>query len=531
MPIHTRRISFLLCVTFVVTFVIESSVVHARGPEQPMNVLIILADDLGAHDLGVEGSTFYETPNIDALANSGARFTRGYAACQVCSPSRASLLTGTSPLQHGVTDWIGAASGTQWNRNDRVLPSDYEHALRPEYTTLAELLQQNGYATFFAGKWHLGDEGSYPEDHGFEINRGGYSSGSPRGGYFSPYKNPKLTDGPPGESLPIRLANETTDFIDNNAGKPFFAMLSFYSVHGPIQTDQDHWQYYRDKAAKQGLAQSRFVFDRTLPVRTVQDHPIYAGVVAAMDDAVGRVTKYLDDNGLADNTLVLFTSDNGGVASGDAFATSNAPLRGGKGRQWEGGLRVPFHIRVPNRTNPGDVIDQPVSGIDILPTIADALDIPLDTEQTIEGISIVPALAGQSLPERPLFWHYPHYGNQGGEPSSVISEGDWKLIHYFEDERNELYNLGLDPSETNDVVSSHPDRADAMLTRLKQEMDRFHVNIPQADSRFDLAKKREMLRKAIDKRLPSLERNHANFLKPSYQPNATWWGSQPRPQP
>ncbi len=316
-----------------------SAFIHAAGKP---NILFILADDLGLKDLSIEGSTYYETPNIDRIAKDGMRFTHGYATCQVCSPSRASIMTGKFPARHGITDWIGAATGVGWNRNDKVLPSQYVRHLPHEDTSLAEALKSAGYKTFFAGKWHLGGEGSFPEDHGFEINVGGHHRGSPPGGFFAPFKNPKMKDGPPGESLPIRLANETAAFIKSNKEKPFLAYLSFYSVHGPIQTTPTLWSKYQKKASLKPHNGNRFLIDRTLPVRQVQDCPIYAGMMESMDDAVGIVLKTLADLELAGRTVVIFTSDNGGVSSGDAFSTCNLPYRGGKGRQWEGGIREPF---------------------------------------------------------------------------------------------------------------------------------------------------------------------------------------------
>jgi len=295
------------------------------------NIVFILADDLGVRDLSIEGSTYYETPHIDRIAREGVRFTHGYATCQVCSPSRASIMTGKYPARHGVTDWIGAATGLNWKRNNRILPSEYVRHLPHEDTSLAEALKKGGYRTFFAGKWHLGGEGSFPEDHGFDQNIGGHHRGSPPGGFFSPFRNPKMKDGPKGQSLPLRLANDTAAFIKGKTDTPFFAFLSFYSVHGPIQTTPDLWKKYRDKAGKSTHEGNRFLIDRTLPVRQVQDCPIYAGMMETMDDAVGIVLQALDEAGVADNTIVIFTSDNGGVSSGDAFATSNLPYRGGQG--------------------------------------------------------------------------------------------------------------------------------------------------------------------------------------------------------
>ena len=490
------------------------------------NFVFILADDLGVMDIGIEGSQFYETPHIDNLASRGMRFTQGYATCQVCSPSRASIMTGKFPARHGITDWIGAAEMWNWTRNGKVLPAPYRRELNHDDTTIAEALKQAGYTTFFAGKWHLGSTGSHPEDHGFDINKGGYFAGSPRGGYFSPYKNPQLKDGPDGEALPIRLANETKQFIEAHQDKPFLAFLSFYSVHGPIQTTQGLWQKYRDKA--DATVTSRFKIDRTLPVRQVQDCPIYGGMMERMDDAVGIVMKSLDELGLAENTVVIFTSDNGGVSSGDAFSTSNLPLRGGKGRQWEGGIREPFYVVAPGFTQPGTTCATPVTGADFYPTMLELAGAELRSEQHADGKSLVRLLLGGALEQRPLYWHYPHYGNQGGEPSSIIRDGDWKLIHYWEDDRDELYDLSKDPVEQRDVAGQHAQRVERMRHQLIGYLAQVEARIPARDPRYD-ANQAERTKAAMrTKRLPALERQHANFLRSGFVPNPTWWGSQVR---
>jgi arylsulfatase A-like enzyme len=450
----------------------------------------------------------------------------------VCSPSRASILTGKHPPHHGITDYIGAPSGEDWRRLDRhtpLLPAEYERGLRPSEITFAKVLRQSGYRTFFAGKWHLGGEGSTPEDHGFEINKGGFAAGSPPGGYFSPYDNPVLDDGEPGENLPIRLAEETTRFIEAIQVLPFLAYLSFYSVHAPIQTRQELWAKYRQKATAGQQPDQRFIFDRRLPVRQVQDCPIYAGMIEAMDNAVGLVLDTLDRLDLAEDTIVVFTSDNGGVSSGDAYSSSMLPLRGGKGRQWEGGIREPVYFRYPAVVQAGTECEVPVSGMDFYPTFMELAATSVPDEQLVDGTSMVPLLEGgnsEDLDNRDLFWHYPHYGNQGGEPSSIIRRGEWKLIHYYEDERDELYNLAEDPGEQNDVQAQGKDRAQQLRRRLDAWLKEVDAKLPEPDPQYDSEKHKERLHHLKSELMPRLEEQHARYLDPDWEPNEDWWGSQ-----
>ena len=495
------------------------------------NVVFILADDLGWRDLSNEGSTYYESPHIDRIAKEGMKFIRGYATCQVCSPSRASILTGKYPTNHGITTWIGDRAGEAWRgtrRNDSHLPPEYDRNLRASEITLAEVMKKAGYKTFFAGKWHLGSKGSWPTDHGFEINKGGWDVGSPRGGFYSPWQNPNLESGPPGESLTLRLGKETADFIEAHKDKPFLAYLSFYTVHGPIQTTPELWRKYQKKATAAGLAKERFLFDRRLSVRQVQDCPIYAGMIETMDDAVGIVLKKLDQLGLADNTIVCFTSDNGGVSSGDAFSTSNTPLRGGKGRQWEGGIREPFYLKAPGVTKPGSISAVPVNGIDWYPTLLELSGLKVPKKQKVDGVSLVPLLKGKTIPDRPLYWHYPHYGNQGGEPSSIITEDDWKLIHYHEDGRDELYHLGKDEVEQQDLAAAEPKRVKALRSKLDAWLKETKGKMPVKDDNADMAKRKARFDSLATQGKERLERQHANFLDPDYKPNKDWWGSAPK---
>ena len=502
--------------------------IATSADEPKTNVLFILADDLGWNDLSNEGSRFYESPNIDRIANEGMKFTQGYATCQVCSPSRASIMTGKYPARLNITDWIGAGMGEKWKRNTKLLPAMYEMQLAASETTLAEAFRTAGYRTFFAGKWHLGGEGSFPENHGFEFNVGGHHRGSPPGGYFSPYDNPKMESGPLGELLPMRLGRETAKFIEDHADEPFFAYLSFYSVHGPIQSTEELWKKYRDKAAKLAAPESRFIVDRTSPVRQVQDNPLYAGMIESMDDAVGLVLETLDRLELTDHTVIVFTSDNGGVSAGDGKATSNLPLRGGKGRQWEGGIREPYYIKWPGQE--AGSCDTLATGTDFYPTLLEICDLPSQPDQHVDGKSLVPILKGETdsvavktLKGRRLFWHYPHYGNQGGDPSSIIRHGDWKLIFYHVDASMELYNVKDDVGEHKNVAVENA----TITNRLQEELDRWlqetEARMPIVNANFD-DKQFEIQRIRIrDVVLPNLEKQHANFLKENFVPAQGWW--------
>jgi arylsulfatase A-like enzyme len=508
----------------------------APAAEKKPNFLLILVDDLGRQDLGIEGSTFHETPNIDALARRATRFERGYSACQVCSPSRAAIQSGKAPARLQITDYIGAAHSEKWNRNTKLLPASYLPALPLAEKTLAEALRENGYRTFFAGKWHLGGDGFTPEDQGYEVNKGGYTFGTPPGGFFAPYKNPKLSDDPPGTELPHRLGTETASFIraKAKAGEPFFAMLSFYSVHAPIQCAQHRFKKFQAKAEAMGLTnrtEPRFLIDRTREVRQVQDHPVYAGMIAALDDAVGLTLAALKESGIEDNTVVVFTSDNGGVSSGDGFATSALPFRGGKGRQWEGGIRQPLYIAWPGVTR-GQSTRSPAIGMDLYPTFLDIAGLPLLPEQHQDGVSLVPALKdAASTSDRPLFWHYPHYGNQGGEPSAIMVQGDWKLIHYFEDDRHELYNVTSDMGEQSNLASGHPDRAASMLSALKEWQKQTGALFPKPNPGFDPAKAEAEQQDVAKKALPAREAEHARYLSADFTPPGGWWDDPARSQP
>ncbi|AJR04476.1 sulfatase [Siansivirga zeaxanthinifaciens] len=515
------------CIAFLLAFFVALGSKSQERPIKP-NILFILVDDLGYSDLSCMGSTYYETPNVDRIAESGMVFTNGYAGCQVCSPSRATILTGQFTANHGVTEYIGAPSGEQWREKGRytkLLPAEYNQHLAAEDITMPEAFKAAGYTTFFAGKWHLGDEGNYPEDHGFDINKGGFSKGSPPGGFFAPFNNPKLENHKKGENLTMRLAQETADFIKTSKNKPFFAYLSFYAVHAPIQTTKEKWMKYRDKAEKMGIEKDGFAKGDMLPYRLRQDNPVYAGLIETMDDAVGYVLNTLKETGLDKNTIVVFTSDNGGVVSGDNYSTSCLPLKGGKGHQWEGGIRIPYIIDIPWMNCNGKKSSIPVAGSDFYPTLLELAGIPLPKKANVDGKSIVPVLKGKKFKKRPLFWHYPHYGNQGGRPVSIIREGNWKLIHYWEDNHNELYNLVNDLHEDHNLAQLHFKRTEKMAAKLLNWLRKVDAKYPQKDPTYDSIKEQQAIANKQEQVLKGQGKLRVEMLDKNWQPNDNWWGS------
>ncbi|HEX5051686.1 MAG TPA: sulfatase [Planctomycetota bacterium] len=430
------------------------------------NIVFVLADDLGFMDVGADNAhSLYETPNLDRLAASGKRFTNGYAACPVCSPTRYSILTGRYPARAGLTNWFSG------KREGRFAPAVSGDRMELDELTIAELLRARGYATFFAGKWHLGPSEEYwPEAQGFDANRGGCERGGPYGGdcYFSPYGNPRLEDGPEGEHLPDRLARETCAFLEQHRRGPFFAYLSFYSVHTPLMGRPDLVAKYAarvtalpDDGPEFGTEEQVLPDGKTRRVRLQQRHPVYAAMVEAMDAAVGRVLDTLDELGLAENTIVVFTSDNGGLSTAEGLPTSNLPLRGGKGWVYEGGIREPWFVRVPGVTVPGSTCDTPISTIDVLPTLLELAGAP-PASHVVDGVSFVPLLHDRTIADRPLFWHYPHYSNQGGFPGGAVRIGDFKLVERYEDGRVHLFDLSHDVGEREDLAEAEPERVARM---------------------------------------------------------------------
>lgn len=441
----------------------------AQNTRPKMNVIVILADDLGAMDLGCYGSKFHETPHLDALAAAGMRFTQAYAACPVCSPTRASIVTGKYPARLHLTDWIPGRR--QWSAAKLLTPA-FEQALPLKETTLAEALKPAGYTTASIGKWHLGGEGFLPTDQGFDLNIGGTERGSPPS-YFPPYKIPGLEQRSERDYLTDNLTSRAEQFIESNRDRPFFLYLPHFAVHTPLQAKQELTEKYERKAQTM-KAQSR---------------PVYASMLESLDQGVGRIVQKLDELKIAEHTAVIFLADNGGLRfeGGQKQAvTDNAPLRAGKGHLFEGGVRVPMIVRWPGVTKAGATSAHPVCSIDLMPTILQMLGLEVPA---VDGVSLAATLKNGSEPKRDaLYWHYPHYSNQGGSPGGSIRRGDWKLIEFYEDGRLELYNLKDDPGERTNLAVKKKNVAEQLQNRLRQWRTAVKAVMPKNNPYFDAEK-------------------------------------------
>ncbi|MEN9633811.1 MAG: hypothetical protein RL077_2215 [Verrucomicrobiota bacterium] len=434
----------------------------------PLNVVLILADDLGWTDLGCFGSDLYRTPSIDRLAREGMKFTQAYSACTVCSPTRASLMTGKYPARLHVTDWIPGRPPA----NPKLLVPDWTKYLPLEETTLAETFHAAGYATATIGKWHLGGEAHAPTLQGFDLNIAGTDAGSPASGYFSPWKISTLPDGPPGEYLTDRMGAEAEKFVRASGDKPFFLYLPHFAVHTPIQAPQD------------------LVAKYTALVKAGARHtnPTYAAMVESMDTAIGRVIAALEARRILDRTIIIFTSDNGGHLP----TTSNVPLRVGKGSCYEGGTRVPLIVRWPSVTAPGSVCNEPAITPDLYPTLLAMTGVRDVAGHRSDGVSLEPLLRQRSgFRREALFWHYPHYQlyQQGGTvPYGAIRTGDFKLIEFFDGRPAELYDLRQDPSEQRDLAAAQPERVRALHDRLAAWRRDLGAQMPTANPAHDPSK-------------------------------------------
>ena len=436
------------------------------------NVVLILIDDLGWKDVGFMGSKFYETPNIDKLARTGVIFTNAYAACSVCSPTRASIQTGRYPARLGVTDWIRARF--QLNTAEVKAPPPYEengnkklrtpsnpYWMETSEITIAEILKKSGYFTCHIGKWNLGPDDYYPEKQGYDLNIAGSDMGQPVN-YFDPYSDakgvsfPNLKPRQKGEYLEDRLASELKTVIEQHKDKPFFINMCNYAVHTPLMAKQEIIKKYESKKVVDG-----------------QKNIVYAAMIESMDQAVGTLMNTLKENNLLKSTVVIFLSDNGGLIG----STDNSPLRSGKGYPYEGGIRIPMIVSWNGKITGNKVSDLPVTTVDLLPTICALTKSPLP-ETELDGRDISPALKGKKLNQVPLYWHFPHYREGGVVPYSIIRDGDWKLIKRYEGTTFELFNLKNDLGEKIELSGKNPDKVKELDTKLQSWLKYTNAKMP-----------------------------------------------------
>ncbi len=503
-----------------------SSPAAGVAAERPPNIVFFLVDDMGWSDVGVFGSTFYDTPHIDALAERGVRFTNAYAATHVCSPTRASLLTGKYPARLRLTDWL---PGRRAHAFERLLSAEKLAALPLEEVTLAEALREHGYSTAIFGKWHLGGDEAGPLHQGFDVQAPDFPGSTPRGGYFPPYLMAGLVvEGEEDEYLTDRLTDFAVEFIEQSQDGPFFVYLSHFAVHDPIEGRPDLVLKYREKAARMeppagpafllegnpddpeplSRAQLNALLEQpshqehsVLPQNTVkikqhQDNVEFAAMVTAIDDSLGRVQSTLDRLGLTENTIVVFYSDNGGMAAANlgnparkipadlldvAYSTSNLPLRGAKGWLYEGGIRVPLIVRWPGAGQAGAVRDEPVISPDFYPTLLEMAGLPPRPDQHLDGMSFAAAVRGEDFERGAIYWHFPHYSNHGMQsPGGAVRDGAYKLLEYFENGTVQLFDLENDPGERRDLAAEQSAKAAELRDRLHAWRESVSAAMPQS---------------------------------------------------
>ncbi len=464
------QVSLLLAVSF------GFAPLQAATNAKP-NIIFILVDDMGWTDVGCFGGKLYETPNIYALAKQGMKFTQAYSACTVCSPTRSAVMTGKYPARTHITDWIPG----HVRPFAKLSVPDWTMYLSLQEMNIAKRLKTSGYATASIGKWHLGPEEYYPDKQGFDINLGGTDRGQPPS-YFSPYKIATLPDGPPGEFLSDRLTTEATKFIEKNKDHPFFLYLPHFAVHTPLMGKPEVIAKYKAKIQPDWK----------------QHNATYAALVESVDDSIGTIMKKLEELKIADNTVIIFNSDNGGLTLGQT--TDNTPLRAGKGSSYEGGVRVPLIIKWPGVTKADSVCETPVITPDYYPTLLEITGISDDSAHQPDGVSLVPLLkqTGQ-LPRDTIYWHYPHYHPGGATPYSAMKQGDMKLIEFFEDKHIEIYDLKSDIGEQHDLVSEMPEKARELQAKLASWRTEVGAQLPTVNPNFDPSKNEVKKSQALKK--------------------------------
>ncbi len=499
------------------------------------NVIFFLVDDLGWSDVGCNGSKFYETPNIDKLANEGVRFTNAYSACHVCSPTRASILTGKYPASLNLTDWLPGRRNLPFQKLKNV---EINQHIPYDISTLPKTLKNNGYKTAIIGKWHLGEDDDTTLKQGFDSHLPDWNKGWPKEGYYFPYGMKGLEVGEEGEYLTDRLTNEAIKYIEHNKENPFFLYLSHFAVHDPIEGRKDLIKKYSNKLKyidppkgkpfileinpdnKESITRIeldsllednkykgyKIFSNESVKIKQHQDNADFAGMVESMDESLGRIMKKLKELDLDQNTVVIFYSDNGGMSAANfyfpdreiskkgidkAFSTSNLPLRGGKGWMYEGGIRVPLIIKWPGKGLQGAVSNFPVTSPDFFPTILEMLGLETENNNQKEGISMVPLLKGkQKLEREAIYWHFPHYSNHGNQsPGGAIRSGDYKLLEYFENNTVQLFNLTEDPGEQNDLSTKEPERVNTLRLLLTNWRKNVNAKMMLPNSEFDASVK------------------------------------------
>lgn len=468
---------------------------ESPSPDDRPNVVFILIDDLGWADTEIYGSDFYETPHINDLAADGMRFTQAYATAAICSPTRSAIMSGKHPARINQTDWIPGRGNSS---DQRLLQVEDNNRLPASETTIAEVLNREGYVTAHMGKWHIGGDGYLPEDRGFDVNVAGNENGSPPD-YFWPYKDGDYhleelaRTGEEGEYLTTRLGKEAVSFISDHRDEDFFLHLSHYAVHTPLQAPDSLVEKYRTKLDTMEMPDRPVVGEEHgHESYFVQNHPVFAAMVESMDETVGMVRRALREAGIAEETVIVFTSDNGGLSTLEASigidrpSTSNYPLRAGKGWLYEGGVRVPLIVHWPGVTEPGSISETPVTSTDFYDTIAEVTGTSVPGNQGIDGRSLVPILQHPGAPEREQFyWHYPHYHGSGNTPSGAIRSGPYKLVQYLATDEVELYNLSEDLREQHDVSDARPALTDSLLGELETWREQVDAQMPEKNPNYE----------------------------------------------
>jgi arylsulfatase A-like enzyme len=518
-----RKLYFILLLTLTVLYSCE------RQKKQP-NVVFFLVDDLGWSDVGCYGSSFYETPNIDAFAESGVKFTDAYAACQVCSPTRASILTGKYPASINLTDWLPGREDYPFQKLSEVKINQH---LPYDEVTIAEALKKIGYKTAIIGKWHLGEDPSNPMAHGFDMHIPDWAKGWPKEGYFAPFGMKGLEDSKDGDYLTDRLTDEAVKYIEHNKDNPFFLYLSHFGVHDPIEgpkdlvkknskklkskDENDNPAYILEgnpdnpnnfsKEESEKLINTpeyepyKILHNDEVKIKQKQDNVEFSGMVESVDESLGRIIAKLKELGIDDNTIIIFYSDNGGMSAANffnlkriipeskldrAFSTSNLPLRGGKGWMYEGGIRVPLIVKWPEQGKHGIECSVPVTSVDFFPTIMNMVGAPEGIGKDKEGIDISPLVQGKIIKRGPIYWHYPHYSNHGMQsPGGAIRDGDYKLLEYYEHGTVQLFNLKNDIGEQNDLSKIEIDKTKELRDKLHQWLKNVGAKMMKPNPNYD----------------------------------------------